>query len=362
MRKIIIPLIIALIAVNTFGQKSKEIGFPLIKNYSPKEFGAASQNWAIIQDKRGIMYFGNVGALEYDGFDWRIDPLPNNSTVRSFAIDEHGRIYAGGVGDFGYFESDSLGKNIFVSLLKFVPEDSRNIADVWSAYVDGDDVYFITFTYVFRWSSKSKIMKVWKADEAFHIGFLVNKNFYIREWGKGLLKLEDDSLKSIPGGSQFADERIYVMLAMPDSSQNILIVTRNKGMFLFDGKKFTPFKTEADEFIKNNLIYSSQVLSDGSIALGTLTGGLVIINSKGKILNIYDTRSGLSGNTIYYVYQDHAGTIWAAQDGGISKIDYGSSATYFDGRKGLTQKPYDMKRFKGTGVRRYKLWRLLFKS
>lgn len=349
MKKFIFTSILLFFAFSALtAQENAEVGYPLIKNYSPKEYEADPTNWAIIQDKRGIMNFGNFGVLEYDGFDWRLNILPNNSVVRCFGINKYGTLYIGGVGDFGYFQTDSIGKNKFVSLLKQAPEKYRRIADVWNLYVDGDNVYFSTDTYVFRWSTKNKKMKIWKADNNFHVSFFVNGKFYIREWNKGLLVLENDSLKLIPSSKQFADERIYVMLAMPNNPKNILVVTRTKGLFLFDGKVFVPFKTEADEFIKKNLIYMpGLVLNDGNIALGTLTGGIIIISPKGKILNIYNSNSGLSGNTIYYLYQDKAGTIWAAQDGGISKIDYGSSATYFDARKGLTQKPLDMKRFKG---------------
>ena len=40
-----------------------ELGQPFIRNYSPKEFGAAPSNWAIVQDKRGVIYFGNAEGL-----------------------------------------------------------------------------------------------------------------------------------------------------------------------------------------------------------------------------------------------------------------------------------------------------------
>lgn len=72
---------------------SHEVGRPFIRNYPPKEYGALPQNWAIMQDLRGVMYFGNWnGVLEYDGATWRLISTPNKSGVRSFAMDEHGRV------------------------------------------------------------------------------------------------------------------------------------------------------------------------------------------------------------------------------------------------------------------------------
>ena len=36
-----------------------ELGIPFISNSKAYEYGAGSQNWAILQDKRGVMYFSN---------------------------------------------------------------------------------------------------------------------------------------------------------------------------------------------------------------------------------------------------------------------------------------------------------------
>lgn len=79
--------------------------------YWSKEYGAGTQNWAILQDDRGVMYFGNnLRLLEFDGADWRLYSLHNNATVRSLAMGENGKIYAGSVGDLGPFLPDSTGE------------------------------------------------------------------------------------------------------------------------------------------------------------------------------------------------------------------------------------------------------------
>lgn len=130
-------------------QNNLENGFPLINNYSPKEYGADTQNWAIMQDERGIMYFGNnLGLLEYDGADWKLYPLPNNSTVRSLQQGDNGKIYAGGVGDLGYYLPDSLGRLSFHSLLKYVPKENRDFSDVWEASLCDGKIYFNAAKYI----------------------------------------------------------------------------------------------------------------------------------------------------------------------------------------------------------------------
>src|ERR1035437_3550928 len=69
--------------------------FPL-SNYSTKTYNALPQNRAIVQDKRGVMYFANnEGVLEYDGVFWRTIKVPNETNILSLAIDDNGKIYVG---------------------------------------------------------------------------------------------------------------------------------------------------------------------------------------------------------------------------------------------------------------------------
>ena len=52
--------------------EAQEIGFPIIRNYSPKAYNNSTQIFGAIQDTRGIFYFGVSGGLmEYDGVSWR---------------------------------------------------------------------------------------------------------------------------------------------------------------------------------------------------------------------------------------------------------------------------------------------------
>jgi len=55
------------------GREIGDVGLPAITHYAARDCGAHSQNWAIAQDGRGVMYFGNAeGVLEHDGVGWRL--------------------------------------------------------------------------------------------------------------------------------------------------------------------------------------------------------------------------------------------------------------------------------------------------
>src|SRR2546430_818757 len=84
------------------GAVGPEAGAPLIRNYSPKTYGADAQNWAIAQDRRGVLYFGNNdGVLEFDGVTWRKIRVLEGMVVRSLAVDERGTVFVGAVRDNG---------------------------------------------------------------------------------------------------------------------------------------------------------------------------------------------------------------------------------------------------------------------
>jgi GAF domain-containing protein len=333
----------------SLAQLSKEKGFPLITNYSFKEYGADGQNWAILQGDQGKMYFGNNrGLLEFDGISWRLYQVPNQSVIRSLTHGDSSKIYAGGVGDLGFFQADKAGKLVYHSLLNLIPRENRDFADVWEADKVNDKVYFNTAKYVLIWDIQKKDFTVITSEKGFHRQFKVNDKIYWREWGKGIGKVQGDSIVLLKGGEAFAEERTYVMLPFPDNDTNSLLVTRNKGLFKYDGQQFTPFPTEADQFVKENLIYlPGTLLQDGNFLLGTLSGGGVVIDLQGKVQQYFNVDKGIIDNTIYSSYQDLSGNIWLANGNGISNINYASAASYFDARNKLSTSTYDLVRYKG---------------
>ena len=66
------------------------------RNYTSKEYGQDFQNWAVLQDKNGVMVFGNGnGVMTYDGKSWTLIETPTQSVIRSMAMDKTGKIYVG---------------------------------------------------------------------------------------------------------------------------------------------------------------------------------------------------------------------------------------------------------------------------
>ncbi|MCG6915382.1 response regulator [bacterium BMS3Abin03] len=304
------------------GLSNNNIVQPFINFFSPKGYKASYQNWCVNQDKRGIMYFGNSeGILEYDGTSWRLIKTHNNSIVRSLYVADTGKIYVAASSDFGYLEPDSIGQLEFVSLLKFLDERYREFGDVWDVVASSQGVYYKTRDKIFRWNNNK--IDVIDSARAFRL-YKVNDEVFVRDAGRGLLKIEGTTLKLIPDGERFASIGVYDMLSF---GNKILITTNNLGLFLYDGYSFSQFKTEADSFLIKNRIYNTCKLDDGRIAFATMRGGVALIDKNGRLLRIVNTKNGLSSDVIYDVFPDKQGGLWLAMNEGISRVEISSPFT-----------------------------------
>src|SRR5882762_3521704 len=140
---------IALFSQNT-------IGIPDIVNYSKDSYNGGTQNRGIAQDRNGILYFANYeGLVSFDGTYWKTYPLPNKTIVRSVAIGQGNKIYAGGQDDFGYFSPDKNGKLVYTSLKTLLAEKDYSFTDVWNIVSYGKDIFFRSQEKIFQLSDKS---------------------------------------------------------------------------------------------------------------------------------------------------------------------------------------------------------------
>ncbi len=314
------------------GANRKEIGIPYFRNYTPQEHGGDVQNWAIAQDRRGVMYFGNTnGVLEYDGVSWRMIKVSNGSVVRALARAEDGTIYVGAEGELGYLAPDAAGRLQYASLRDSIPLEFRDFADVVRAHATSAGVYFQTLDRLFLWSHGR--MRVWKSEDSFHISFAVGEHLYIRQPGAGLMQLAGDSLQMAPDGEKFSETRIYAML--PFSENKILIGTRELGLFLYDGVTAAPFPTEVDGFLLENQLYHGAALANGAYALATLRGGVVIIDHAGRFQQVLDKSVGLQDNNVWFVAADQQQGLWLALNNGLARAETPAPLSRFDERSGL---------------------------
>ena len=313
------------------GLDERGVPFPS-EHYAPPEYRQASQNWDVVEDDRGLMYFANNdGVLQYDGQRWRLIPTAAGEFVRSLAADS--LIYVGAKGDFGYLEPDSVGVLRYTTLYDRIPEAKRDFEDVWSTHVVGDVVYYQSNERLFRWDGST--MTSWSSDSKFHTSFVADEILYVREKGKGLFRMEGDSLSLVPGGEIFRGTPIYMMA--PHPSGDLLVGTQNKGLLRYDGETFRSFAPGVTAYLQKNDFYYGRSLPRDRYALATLGGGVVFIDSQGRMDRVLNRASGLPDNVVNHLYVDRERQLWMALNNeGIFRADLNSSLTVHDGRTGLS--------------------------
>ena len=298
------------------------LGVPIIQAF-PKEISkAGSQNWDMVQDNLGIMYFANNdGMLAYDGTTWTIFPLPNYTIVRSLAIDEMGVIYAGGQNEFGRFIPDEKGMWKFESLKHLVPEGFQNFTDVWGIEITSDGIFFMSSEKLFH-LKENKISVFTKGN----INFLgkIDDTIYIQDYGSGLYFFSENQLNKIPNSEVFIGKAVS---AFTNISNNNLIATYVDGFFVMTATGFEKWETDADDFIRTNHIKSATNIIGNRIVVATDFGGLLFFNEQGHHLFHFHKGNGLLNNNILTLFSDRSQNLWVGLLNGLNYIHTNSPFT-----------------------------------
>ena len=330
-------------AVQEDPQEWAMAGQLFMQHYSTEDFRAENQNWAMVQDHQGIVYFGNgQGVIEFDGTRWRTIPTPNQNIVRSLDMDGNGRIYVGGYREIGYLAHDELGQKTYVSLLDQLPEKDQEFTDVWRTYVQSEGIYFQADQQLFRWDQDT--MKVWKEEDSISDIFSLHDRLLIHyDTKEGLYELIDDVFVAIPNTEWIP----YDSRLISTQENTIWVMASEQGIYRCsaDFIECEAIENSLSHIIRNHRVYSQAIRPDGGWVLGTLGGGVILADGRGNLLRQITESDGLFSGYIASVYVDRMGDVWAAHEGGLTHIVADPSWSYFDHHTGLRSPPHSMIEF-----------------
>ncbi len=323
--------------------------FLSIRNFTPKDYKARPQNWAITEDNRGVLYFGNnKGILVYDGIYWKTIGVPGD-IVYSLDSDSNGIIYVGGNGNFGYINTTTAGRQEFVSLLGYLHDKGQIVDAVWQTHATPEGAYFLTGGALFKWTGDT--MFTWPASNNFHASFYVNGDLYVDETDRGLLKMKGDSLVLIKGGEKFAEIAINGMI--PSNENGILIFTEREGIFHMkmahstEAIKLVRHFNEIDNFLFDNAITCAIRINDKQFAVGSQGRGVIVYDQSSDQFDILNFTTGLQDEVIYNMHTDRRGYLWMALSNGISMSPVLTSVTTFGYNSGIKETVEGIGRFGG---------------
>ncbi|MES2651898.1 MAG: triple tyrosine motif-containing protein [Bacteroidota bacterium] len=313
-----------------FGSRADDIqsiGVPYVQNYPKSSYLSGNQNWSIAKDKNGLMYFGNAeGLLTFDGKYWQQYKMPNRQIVRSVATANDGLVYTGSFGEFGYWSYQDK-KLRYTSLVNLIPKPYKITDEIWKIYVENKRVIFQSFSTIYIYENKK--VAVVKAPNAFLFTHQVKNRLFAEVLGKGLFELKGKQFIPLLGSEILGNTGILSILPYKDN--NFIIGTSKNGLFIYDGKTFSPLASVANSFLKTYQLNNGVKILNKYYAYGTILNGLIIIDETGKVVQRINKSSGLQNNTILSLYADNEQNLWAGLDNGIDRVELNSPLYfYFD--------------------------------
>lgn len=292
-------------------------GAPLLTHFRQNR-ETENQSWAICQDRNKVMLFANrKGILSFDGEEWspiRIQLTPFSMEMNPFDK----RIYIGGENDYGYLEKDLKGFYRYFSL----KSDSTDVG-VISRIIFNDSIACFfgdrsVSNYNFR-TGKS-LYRILSEGAPFTGVFMNPRNTFVNVEGKGLFRVEKDTLFPIVSG--YLTENTGILFSLNYNNDLVLIGFDNNKLSLFDGMKYYDYPILDDGYLSNNILSQGISLGDSLYAFSTLEGGTIVINRDDKKIKfIINNQTGLPDDEVFAIGNDESGGLWISHPFGLTRAD-----------------------------------------
>lgn len=330
-----------------FAQEIPRIGSPLVQQYPKAEYKAGNQNWAVAAGKDGVMYVANAdGLLVFDGQYWALHYLPNKSTVRSVAVDSTGRVYTGGLAEFGYWENSGSGNMRYHSISRLLDQEDAVRDEIWKIAIDGDRVLFQSFSTLYIYED-NRLQTVKGNGQPFLFLHQVRGRIFIELIPGGIHELQGNALVPVRNKDVLKGANVLTMLPF-GRGKEILIGTSKSGLFRMDSNGIIhKWQNAADGLLRAAQLNNGLKVLNRYYAFGTILQGLVIIDEEGHIVQHVHKGNGLQNNTVLGIHTDLQQNIWVGLDNGIDRIEINAPIYYYADNSGSIGTVYTARIFGG---------------
>ena len=306
-------------------------GLPVAREFTAREVSAPGTYWSAHQDERGVLYFGCDLVLMFDGEHWSSHPVPGGYCVRALDTDRNGRLWVGATNQVGYFDRSAEGLSSYRSLVAELPEEHRELVDVWAVVSTETGAVFVTTDAVLIWNGREFTVHRMPSERrlgAFRAGshVLVSSSDGVYEVsGSRLVRIIDAQRLELPP----------VIGAAP-SREGLLLITKT-GLLRVHGETVEEIASpELKAALTENVIPDMTIGPQGRIVIGTLNSGILIADTTGRLLRRLGPAEGLGSPYATGVVAARDGSIWVSSPKAITRIAAWDSAQRFDERSGLS--------------------------
>lgn len=311
-------------------------GFPLVTSYSGDDIGADPTTWIAVQDRDGVLHFGARDLVSYDGDRWRSTPMNGAHAIRALDFSANGdRLWAGAIGEIGWFDRTAAGDWSYHSLNSHVPAEHGTFGEVWNVFATPRGAIFVADEKILIWDGTA--FRVWSMPGARRLRAVrAGRDIFLQHGPTGLYELTVDGPRPYLPADMLGGMGIFWMEAR---GADWLVIT-NKGIFTLSNGGLQPVQPDASKILADAVPTHVTALPDGRIAVGTLKAGIVLLRWDGSLDRTLNQADGLPTRLINWLFVDRDHQLWASSYTHISRISVASASSLFDARAELPNKPF----------------------
>ncbi|PWD99605.1 triple tyrosine motif-containing protein [Marinilabilia rubra] len=320
---------IALLLLLSVHLPAIEKGFPVIKNFSADDYSGGSRIFSLVSTNDGILYAGDKnGILEYDGSNWR--KVSCGFAIKSMAIDSSNIIFIAGDKGIGKLIVDSKNQMQYESLNHFISSEKelRKFRNAEVFYLKGKIVFALRNEIIINTRENIRIIET---PHTFRHYQKLDDQLYFYSPEDGVYMLEGNKLALLSDNKAIRNQAVSGFIRI-NNKRHVLI--GEKGAYNLDDETFTSL---TDSFKKSELqdLRGVNQIDENTFALKTFYDGVIIINSKGEVLNKFHFEGGLINNTVFCIHKDEWDNLWIGTAAGISAVHMDYPYTVYNDHHGL---------------------------
>lgn len=305
-------------------------GLPWLEKHTAQDMGTKPVILCVREDSHGRLFVGGTDLLVHDGQSWKTIPMAGAQAVRTVQFGEDGRVWIGALNEFGYLTEPKAGEFEYHSLIPCLPENERHVGHIWGSGLVGPHVYFIGKDKLYRWDGAA--FRIWSYPSQSRLFPLpLGGETWFHHIETGLYRLTADGPKLELGSAEFHAAGLLGLFR----DETGLVAVSSSGFYRPGHPPKPVFDDAANRYMLENNVASYARASDGSHLIGTLNGGLLIVDAKGRLLRAINQRDDPMLKTVLALHVAGPDTVWGATPNGIFRLDPTGTVTLFDARNGL---------------------------
>lgn len=318
---------------------------PPIGNYPPTDYQAGNQNWMISQDQQSsICVANNEGLLIFNGADWDFYPSPNQSIMRSVrAIGD--RIYSGCYMEFGYWQKDLRGVYQYQSLSQQLGDQIITDEQFWNIAELDHYILFQSLSRVYVYDTLQQTFSFLDSPKGVTKLIQLDQEVWLQYPEQGLFRVVDGDAQLVSDDTRISNARLANIFSW---GAGHLIVTQSEGFYYLEAGQLRPWiGIDTQEYLKGSTIFCGRQLANGDLALGTVSQGLMVLDTSGRLKFQVDQTEGLNSNNILNLFEDQEGNLWLGLFNGINCINLQTPFKSFYDNRGVLGTVYAAAVFQG---------------